>query len=248
MKRMHKHVMHTLFAVIFFSSTSYAAEITPVNAVLFSNENAVLYKEADLNSTVVLPDIQEGLPIQVTGITDTGFFQVNLGEICYIPGGGLSVSAVDMTTASQAEKKIQQGVSQELYDVKQCYHEYILQVVSLVNQEREKEGLAPLLYDEQLTYAAMQRSYEMAKNNYLAHTRPNGESCFSVMGEYNITYEWAGENIAYGQNTPNYVVYRWMNSAGHKANILHTEFTKIGIGIVPDAKGYLYWTQLFARY
>lgn len=246
MRKICKYMIGIWVGIMLLGITAFAAEVTPTNAVLFSNEETVIYAEADLASTVILPDVQAGLPIQVTGITDNGFFQVNLGEFFYIPGYGLSESTAENAVVVQEEVKEPEGVPQEIYDVKQNYNEYIVRVVELVNQERQNVGLSPLAYDEQITYAATQRSYEMAAIDFFSHTRPNGTKCFTAMKEYNIFYRSAGENIAFGQENPEEVINDWMNSPGHRANILTAGFIKIGVGIAANANGRLYWTQLFA--
>lgn len=246
MRKICKYVFGIFCGILLSGTTALAAEVTPVNAVLVSNEETVVYADADLASFVILSDVQAGLPIQVTGITDNGFFQVNLGEVFYIPGYGLSEPTAESMVVVSAETKAPEGVPQEIFDVKQSYNEYIVRVVELVNEERQKAGFNALSYDEQITYAATQRSYEMAAHGYFLHSRPDGASCFTVMREYAISYRSAGENIACGQRTPEKVMNDWMNSSGHKANILKPEFTKIGVGIAANQYGKLYWTQLFA--
>ena len=246
MRAITKYVLSILVGIMLLGTTVLAAEVAPVNTVLISNEETVVYAEADLASAVILPDVQAGLPIQVTGITDNGFFQVNLGEVFYIPGYGLSEPTAESGLIVPAQTTAPEGVPQEIYDVKQNYNEYIVRVVELVNEERKKVGLNTLAYDEKTTYAATQRSYEMAVHKYFQHARPDGSSCFTVMKEYGVSYWSAGENIALGQRTPEEVMRDWMNSPGHKANILRAEFTEIGVGIATNASGRLYWTQLFA--
>lgn len=245
MRKTYQYILGVLIGVMLLGTTAFAAEVTPTNAILFSNEETVVYAEADLASAVILPDLQTGLPIQVTGITDNGFFQVSIGEIFYIPGYGLDMPSAENRVAVPEATKAPEGVPQEIYDVKQTYNEYIVKVVEIVNQERANVGLAPLAYDEQITYAATQRSYEMAVHSYFQHARPDGRSCFTVMKEYGVSYRRAGENIAAGQETPEIVMNAWMNSPGHKANILKPEFTKIGVGIAANQYGRIYWTQLF---
>lgn len=120
--------------------------------------------------------------------------------------------------------------------------EFASEVVRLVNEERAKAGLSALTTDATLTAAANKRAVETA--DVFSHTRPNGESCFTVLSEYGIKYKTAGENIAYGQKTPEAVVNAWMNSAGHRKNILSSSFTKIGVGIYKSGNTY-YWTQMF---
>ena len=120
---------------------------------------------------------------------------------------------------------------------------YEEQVVALVNAERAKEGLPALKVDSTLQAAALARAKETVQ--LFSHTRPNGTSCFSILKEYGISYRSAGENIAYGQRSPEEVVNAWMNSEGHRANILNKDFTTIGIGYYQAPNGTKYWSQLF---
>ena len=120
---------------------------------------------------------------------------------------------------------------------------YEEQVVALVNEERAKEGLPALKVDETLQAAALARAKETVR--LFSHTRPNGTSCFTILKEYGISYHYAGENIAYGQRSPEEVVDAWMNSKGHRANIMNKNFTTIGIGYYQTANGTKYWSQLF---
>ena len=122
---------------------------------------------------------------------------------------------------------------------------YTDQVISLVNQERAKAGLSPLSKDTALSAAAQARSREMVYKQ--SHTRPDGSSCFTIFAEYGIGYHWAGENVAAGQKNPAEVVNAWMNSPGHRANILNGNFGRIGVGCVQDSNSYYkyYWVQMF---
>lgn len=124
-------------------------------------------------------------------------------------------------------------------------HAYIKQVVELVNEERAKEGLAPLEIDEKVQAAAMVRAQECEQ--LFSHTRPNGSSFATALKEQNVSYRGAGENIAWGQKTPQEVVNAWMNSKGHRANIMNPNFTTIGVGYYENARGTDYWCQLFTR-
>ena len=89
------------------------------------------------------------------------------------------------------------------------------------------------------------KSQDMAQNNYFSHTSPTYGSPFDLMKKYGISYRTAGENIAMGQTSPSQVMNGWMNSEGHRANILNSSFTKIGVGVVQNASGRYYWTQHF---
>ncbi|MDY0406851.1 CAP domain-containing protein [Virgibacillus sp. 179-BFC.A HS] len=120
--------------------------------------------------------------------------------------------------------------------------EYEQQVVDLTNQERAKQGLKPLKADLELSRVAREKSHDMAVNGYFSHNSPTYGSPFDMMKSYGIKYNTAGENIAKGQKTPQEVVNAWMNSEGHRANILNPNFTKIGVGY--SAQGNI-WTQQF---
>ncbi|MGN0498476.1 MAG: leucine-rich repeat protein [Acutalibacteraceae bacterium] len=119
---------------------------------------------------------------------------------------------------------------------------YANEVIRLVNVEREKAGLLPLTKRQDVTGVAQIRSKELTQ--LFSHTRPNGSNCFSLIDEKNITWYALGENIAAGQSTPAAVMNSWMNSAGHRANILSADFNGIGVACY-ESGGMLYWTQVF---
>ena len=119
-------------------------------------------------------------------------------------------------------------------------HKYVLEVVELVNEERAKEGIAPLELDLALCEAAEIRAQEAKKS--FSHTRPNGERCFTALSEAGITYKIAGENLGGHIKTPKRAVAAWMNSEGHRKNIMNPRFTHIGVGYVSSGN---YWAQFF---
>ncbi len=125
------------------------------------------------------------------------------------------------------------------------YSAFQKKVVDLVNAERAKAGLKPLKMNTQLSKTATLKSQDMAKNNYFDHNSPTYGSPFDMMKKYGISYRTAGENIAMGQTTPEQVMKGWMNSPGHRANILKASFTQIGVGVAKNSAGRLYWTQQF---
>lgn len=120
--------------------------------------------------------------------------------------------------------------------------EYEKQVVTLVNQYRAENGLAPLTLNMELSKVARLKSQDMKDKNYFSHTSPTYGSPFDMMKQFGISYRTAGENIAMGQQTPEAVMTAWMNSEGHRANILNSSYTQIGVGYVADGN---YWTQMF---
>ncbi len=119
---------------------------------------------------------------------------------------------------------------------------YEQEVIKLVNEIRTENGLKPLTYDWQLGRVARYKSQDMKDNKYFAHNSPVYGTPFQMMKSFGISYRTAGENIARGYSTPKAVVDGWMNSSGHRANILNSSFTHIGVGYVADGR---YWTQMF---
>lgn len=116
------------------------------------------------------------------------------------------------------------------------------EVVRLVNEIRAKNGLKALTTNWELSRVARYKSQDMVDNRYFSHISPTYGSPYQMMRSFGISYRTAGENIAYGYSTPQAVVNAWMNSSGHRANILNSSYTQIGVGYV--AKGN-YWTQMF---
>jgi uncharacterized YkwD family protein len=120
--------------------------------------------------------------------------------------------------------------------------QYVQQVIDLTNAQRSKNGLPALKADTQLNSVAQKKSLDMQQKNYFSHTSPTYGSPFDMMRDFGVTYKSAGENIAQGQRTPQEVVTAWMNSEGHRRNILSANFTHIGVGFEATGK---HWTQMF---
>lgn len=121
------------------------------------------------------------------------------------------------------------------------------EVVRLVNIERSKQGLPALKSHWELSRVARYKSQDMINKNYFSHTSPTYGSPFQMMESFGLKFSSAGENIAYGQRTPQEVVTAWMNSPGHRANILSRSYTHIGVGAAKKSNGTLYWTQMFMK-
>lgn len=120
-------------------------------------------------------------------------------------------------------------------------------VVQLVNVQRAKYNVPPLVADWELARVARLKSADMRDRNYFAHESPTYGSPFAMMKSFGIRYTAAAENVASGQTTAEQVVESWMNSAGHRQNILNREFTHIGVGFAAGGKYRYYWTQMFIR-
>lgn len=118
-------------------------------------------------------------------------------------------------------------------------------VVRLVNQERAKQGLQPLTLSSKLTDLAEMKAEDMASKNYFSHTSPTYGTPFQMLQQYGVSYKSAGENIAAGQKSAEEVMKAWMNSSGHRANILNSSYTEIGVGYYGGGSYGTEWVQLF---
>lgn len=141
------------------------------------------------------------------------------------------------TPAQEAPKQEQAKTAQPAADSVSAFEQ---EVAKLVNQERAKAGLKALQLDSELSKVARAKSQDMKDKGYFSHQSPTYGSPFDMMKKFGITYKAAGENIAKGQKTPAEVMDAWMNSDGHRKNILSADFTHIGVGYVDG-----HWTQMF---
>lgn len=121
------------------------------------------------------------------------------------------------------------------------------QVITLVNRERANRGLQMLSKNWQLCRVARYKSQDMVLKNYFAHQSPTYGSPFTMMQDFGIHFSAAGENIAMGQQTPQAVMNAWMNSPGHRSNILSPVYNQIGVGVAKTSSGVYYWTQQFIK-
>ncbi|MET1179164.1 CAP domain-containing protein [Peribacillus simplex] len=146
--------------------------------------------------------------------------QIRIGQIINLPASNTTVNREESQSVEQ-------------------------QVLSLVNEERSKRDLPSLKMDTAISQVAILKSEDMRDSNYFNHTSPSYGSPFEMMKSFGISYKYAGENIAAGQPSADSVMKSWMNSPGHKANILNKNYTHIGIGHVTGGKYTHYWTQQF---
>ena len=130
-----------------------------------------------------------------------------------------------------------------LQDIKTAENE----VIRLVNIQRGNIGLPKLSTNWQLSRIARYKSQDMINKNYFSHISPTYGSPFNMMENFGLKFSAAGENIAMGQQTPSSVVTAWMNSPGHRANILNPSYTQIGVGLAKNSNGTCYWTQMFIK-
>ncbi|MFZ3590760.1 CAP domain-containing protein [Bacillus sp. DJP31] len=154
-------------------------------------------------------------------------------------------AATPKANAGQGNSTAPGGTGQKAAPAPAPSGDMITQVVQLTNQERQKNGLGALLGDySELQKAAQMKSDDMAQNKYFSHTSPTYGSPFQMLKDLGIEYQVAAENIAAGQRSAQEVVTAWMNSPGHRQNILNKEITHIGVGYATSGS---YWTQLFIK-
>lgn len=146
---------------------------------------------------------------------------------------GVSGGSFDFTNNSNYDETV-------LDTDKATYSECITKAVELTNIERAKYNLPPLKLSDALCKSAQEHADDMYNNNYFSHTSQDGRTMSDRIGKYYSAYMYKGENIAMGYGSPEAVVEGWMNSDGHRANILNTNYTEIGIG---HNNGY--WVQNF---
>lgn len=124
------------------------------------------------------------------------------------------------------------------------YQEIILKGV---NRERVEKGLVPLKMNKELNKIAIIKAEDMAREEKLSHNSKKYGLTFNLVKEKGIKYSAAAENIARWHSTPEFVVKRWLESKGHRGNILNPDYTETGIGMAQDKNGKNYWVQLFIK-
>lgn len=132
-------------------------------------------------------------------------------------------------------------------DDRQAESTQAAEILKLVNQERSKAGVQPLTLSDKLTNVANIKAKDMADKNYFSHDSPTYGSPFDMMKQFGISYSYAGENIAAGQKSAAEVMNSWMNSSGHKANILNKNFTQLGVGFYRGGQYGTEWVQMFIK-
>ena len=189
-----------------------------------------------------LGQLQADIVVEITGATDNGWFQFEYDSVDgYINQKFfMDKETYDEEVASNEsgeENQIEENNTEEHVDSTRAS-----QIVAICNEYRVAEGLEPLTEDPELDALAQIRAEEIVV--YFEHERPDGRDCFTVMKDYKCTL--CGENIAAGQGNPKEVVDAWMDSEGHRANIMNKDFKRIGIGYSAGGEFGAYWAQLFA--
>ncbi len=160
---------------------------------------------------------------------------IHVGDKINIPDGSQGTG----TAAPSHSDNIHQGNDSAILGSVEAKEK---EVLHLVNQQRKANGLKELTLSTKLISLAEMKSKDMADKNYFSHTSPTYGTPFEMLQKYGVSYRSAGENIAKGQATSEQVMQDWLNSSGHRANILSPRFTEIGIGYYDK-----HWVQLFIK-
>ena len=155
---------------------------------------------------------------------------------------GIVLLGSHIEAANAYEMQAEQNVV--LLEKNENTQSYAQRVLNLVNIERRKAGVKPLVLSDELMRAAAVRSQEVTK--VFSHTRPDGTPFSSIVSRHGRRI---GENIGGGYQTPEEVVDGWMHSEGHRKNILHPDFTELGVGYTYEENSQYkhYWVQIFRR-
>lgn len=184
-----------------------------------------------------------------TGIT-SGTSATSFSPDGEVTRGQLAVFISNALKHSQSNGQNQEVTNPQTIEkepVADSHAELAGQIVHLVNEERAKAGVKPLKYVADVSKVAQLKSQDMIKNNYFDHTSPTYGSPFKMMDQFDINYTFAGENIAAGYSTAEAVMKGWMDSPGHRANILNPNYAEIGIGIAEGGEYGVYYTQMFVK-
>lgn len=234
MKRFNKIIAVTLTAFV------VAMGVTSCASSNRNNDSDSVQKTStdsnEVNPDSILADsngviLDDAASIDLNGVNPDGTASIN--------SNGVNLDGTAPTTQKAEDVKTYTSANYGSTQVES----YARQVAAIVNSERASNGLSPLKYSSKLSEAALVRAEEI--QSVFSHTRPNGSQCFTAIKEVGISYTTAGENIAYGQRTPEAVMNSWMNSSGHRANILGKNYEYIGIGVTYK-NGIYYWVQFFA--
>jgi uncharacterized YkwD family protein len=188
------------------------------------------------------PDSAEQTPPQ-TDLTEPAPAQIPEQGAAPSPEGGTAPAPEQGTTPAPNEGTApEQGAAPKETPSGTALSAYESRVIDLTNEQRRKNGLPNLQPDTALSNVAQEKSNDMQAKNYFSHTSPTYGSPFDMMRDFGVTYRSAGENIAMGQQSAEEVVNAWMNSEGHRKNILSPNYTHIGVGHTGSGN---YWTQMF---
>ena len=236
-----------LTTTLAMAATTYTVQKGDTLAKIASKYGLTISELLSANPSIKNPDmIYVGQKITIPA-TKMATYTVQKGDTMYAIAKKFEISYSELLKANPNIKNpalIYVGQKITIPDTKSL-SSYEQQVFELVNKERTSRGLPALKYSNDVAYVARLKSQDMINKKYFSHTSPTYGSPFEMMEQFGLRFSAAGENIAYGQKTAAEVMNAWMNSSGHRANILSSAYTTMGVGVAKAANGTLYWTQMF---
>lgn len=209
---------------------------TPIVKEETSLTNEVLVDDGNKSDTSIVVEDKESVPLDASTTNDSTNSTTSTEVTTPEP-------SIEKKNEVIAESKIETITSLSIQVDGGEYSDFERRVVELVNVERANYGLEALNYETSLNGLAQTRARELITN--FSHTRPNGTDCFTVFIDAGLGYDALGENLAFGQSTPEEVVTGWMSSETHKGNILSPYLKGIVTWVEKGPNGELYWVQLF---
>jgi len=227
-------------------TSAFCASVMAVNASAASENCVSVFDKIDrINSIVNCVNISECDPKSVLQSILSGCFNgqfpmlPNNPELPEWPGQDQAPIVPEKPETPDQDNTPENDTNNDIQGSVSAYEK---KVVELVNAERAKSGLPALKLNSKLSDVAREKSSDMQRNGYFDHNSPTYGSPFDMLKHFGISYNTAGENIAMGYSSPEAVVKGWMESPGHRANIMNTSYTEIGVGHISNGN---YWTQLF---
>ncbi len=218
-------VMEKLNCDVYWDESSKTAEVREngITVKVPIGENYILVNDVIKanDTTALIKDGRVYMPIRVV-----------LEAFNYNVGWNYSTKTVSITQSDT-------GTNDNSIDA------FISEVIEIVNKHRISNGLRPLSRSAGLTEVAKFRAEDMADNNYFSHISPYYGEMTDLYDKFDITWSYCGENIACGQRNPQDVTESWMNSSGHRENILDTDYKYIGVGVARNSNGTYYWVLEF---
>lgn len=234
--------------------------VEPYEAVLYAPKKVNVRKGPSTDYDKI-GALEQGTAVEVVGKVSSGWLQIRFGEeLAFVSQRLLVEESVYLEQKARAEQEAQQAQQQAQQQTQaeqqapeqeaqppssdEVYQAMRDRVVALMNEQRSAAGVGAISQSGTLNGVAQRRAMEIVGN--FSHTRPNGSSCFTILDESGIGYMHAGENIAMGYVSAEEVMNGWMNSEGHRANILSSNFSQVGIGVYAAESGHgFYWVQIF---
>ena len=231
---MKKVCTYLIAAALTGTALTASVSAAPAAITVYQASGPQLVSEYQfLSCGLTLPESLSDLLANCPDVVLPGQFPSLPGGNVTFPGGGTTLPDQNPSLPG-GENKPSTG--------DEALSSYEAEVVRLVNEARRENGLQPLAASGALSRVARAKSQDMVDQRYFDHNSPTYGTPFQMLTSFGISYRTAGENIAYGQRTPQEVVSGWLNSPGHRANILNASYTQIGVGYVANGN---YWTQLF---